>query len=1255
MGASDPDVFVALDFDDLNLDYFLMTSELPAYNFRPGYSYPNTNNLDNVYHTYAVNTLGYVEYLVQHSSNNQFDTIRPVCKDGRPQYEFVERDSYDKVLPQSVLYQPIVLDQYRFSQLRPQLGHLIVNVQCRPHDYNNSIGINPYVMNAVEADVYKAKIPLFQHEFDYPVQNVYIDIVKSNPEYENGILSNLNLKYLAQDIYVNESYYAFEQGQLYFTAPIETLITQKYPHYRTALKDIWRIEGMNSKVYYRLHVYFDVFVPDLTEETHRLALAQASSYAIMDYFNQYTYAEVTANMISEIAYTETVTFWSTIISAPMMMFGSYLVEGLEEGIARAGVQMALTTLTAPIKEVFQEIIMDGFIEAFAENFADIMGWSDDVGYWLSALATSGRETLLGPLGKLTWGKIREMTKLDLEIKNTVKLMQQATQSQDTDTANKLRQTLEDLYRQQSEARQQKEQEKKTWKKLLASDFFKGVLMTIPSAFIGGFNIFSFMGMQNMLSGTLSHINIKTFSKIRAVQQASRRGKLQHILDEYGIEGDVLSRNIESNLKQPTDIDGEALHNLFKEQNEEDLPGVKNTIVFNPNPKAAKTVEKINIPNKFEEIRLANWVDELTKDYKFEDKKKISDQVSKTTNNVEETELKSDIMIGDLYEGLFYQFNKIRIGNLYHEFYATGTLQTDGKKVSKLLYSKQLITDAIIMLSSTKYKGVPIIIDQEINFIVLEAIIAKIKEGHTITQLERIIMDIGIFIEGRYDIIGKVNSASDFNEKFFEKTKRNVKKLGILKVIGRSMFGKLKPGAKVAYEIKNEGEVYNVDDIIVFYRDGVKIVHRVEYIFESNGEIFYVTEGVNSDTNPYVDSDLVSNDQVIGRVTEMSEQDLSALIEMAEQGKVPSIEGLGMSNALEKVYQSLYKTSKSLRNMRDNPIGLTREQLLDFVINKISEINVEAFTDIDKVKEARIRILTTCYEMIERNIYSWFSKDLSKKMITYLYKEFIYPSGKSTHPVSSDYFIDQVLILGEVLKSLNNYYEPETFKENLKALLNSREFRSYNNLGGSQKQEFINNLIKNVWKNSYESLCLELLYKEFTYQGKEALYYKPEDVLIEKTTCTTVLKSPGDNFFQPTEIYLTFGEHEFKFDKRAGNGIIHIFAGHWADFARLHPDLNTPEAIAKFIFELIKSQKGVVMEDGGKIVYAFRFKGEQKVRYVELLVDDGGPMGPEGRLHTAYPVDLTKSKYKDKYIEYRNYFIRHSNLIQNDIDLKNILV
>ncbi len=619
------------------------------------------------------------------------------------------------------------------------------------------------------------------------------------------------------------------------------------------------------------------------------------------------------------------------------------------------------------------------------------------------------------------------------------------------------------------------------------------------------------------------------------------------------------------------------------------------------------------------------------------------------------------------EGLIPELGMNEIREILSKFFDPNyDLEGLQKMLKKIPYNPDAILEACKMLESTKYNDLEVFVYGKVNWEILAILRDKFNRGEMFSEREMIIAQVAVFQQG------KGNSESEINENSFEKTKRNNKIIGILKVIGKSMLGKLKPGAKVAYKIKGEGDLYEVGDIIVFYNKyGLKVVHEVVSYKDSNGERTYTTKGVN---NQDIDSDPVSGDNVIGKVVDFSKQELVGLIKMAEQGRIPYIEALGMSNEfentfiqneLDKVYQSLYKTSKSVRNMRDNPIGLTREQLLDFVINKISEINTEDFRsseEIDKLDEIRTRILTTCSEMIERNVYSWFSKDLSKKMISYLYKEFIYPSGKSTHPVSSDYFIDQVLILGEVLKSLNNYYEPKIFKKNLEALLKSREFRSYENIGSAQKPEFINNLIKSVWKDTYEKLSLKLLDREFKYKDKEALYFEPDDVLIEKTTCTTVLKNPKYKFFQPTEIYLTFGEHNFDpGGKRIGNGIIHIYAGHWRDFARLHRDLNTPEAIAKFIFELIKSQKGVVMESRGKIIYAFRFKGEDITRFVEILIDDGKmdskgnfQNGPEGRLHTAYPVDASKKEYRDKLRDYRIYFRRHTNLIQMNVDLEKIL-
>ena len=69
----------------------------------------------------------------------------------------------------------------------------------------------------------------------------------------------------------------------------------------------------HDTIFYKVNIIFDRFVPDTSDETSRLALAQATSYTIMDYFNQYTYAEISANMITEITYTETLTFWSTFV------------------------------------------------------------------------------------------------------------------------------------------------------------------------------------------------------------------------------------------------------------------------------------------------------------------------------------------------------------------------------------------------------------------------------------------------------------------------------------------------------------------------------------------------------------------------------------------------------------------------------------------------------------------------------------------------------------------------------------------------------------------------------------------------------------------------------------------------------------------------------------------------------------------------------------------------------------------------------
>ncbi len=107
---------------------------------------------------------------------------------------------------------------------------------------------------------------------------------------------------------------------------------------------------------------------------------------------------------------------------------------------------------------------------------------------------------------------------------------------------------------------------------------------------------------------------------------------------------------------------------------------------------------------------------------------------------------------------------------------------------------------------------------------------------------------------------------------------------------------------------SEGTQYKKGDIIVFYRDGVKIVHQVEYVHESNGKMFYVTTGVNTETNQYVDSDLVSQDDVIG-VVDLSKEAYLALEQTLENRYVPTIQAFGMTQNFQEFIKFLNEKNK----------------------------------------------------------------------------------------------------------------------------------------------------------------------------------------------------------------------------------------------------------------------------------------------------------------------------------------------------------
>ena len=108
--------------------------------------------------------------------------------------------------------------------------------------------------------------------------------------------------FLAKGIALNETEFVLENGNLYFKRSLLELICEQFPELSSISRDHSSIAvGQYSpKLSYRVHIKFDTIIPDDSDETRRLALAQATSYVLMDYFNQYYHAVTTANMISEI-------------------------------------------------------------------------------------------------------------------------------------------------------------------------------------------------------------------------------------------------------------------------------------------------------------------------------------------------------------------------------------------------------------------------------------------------------------------------------------------------------------------------------------------------------------------------------------------------------------------------------------------------------------------------------------------------------------------------------------------------------------------------------------------------------------------------------------------------------------------------------------------------------------------------------------------------------------------------------------------
>ncbi|KKN57054.1 hypothetical protein LCGC14_0566120, partial [marine sediment metagenome] len=496
-------------FTDFNLDYFLITSELPALedtlnkrysptknvfrvelymdsaNVYDPHSIPHAGELNidsasrlDLYDAYKENTIGYLEQEVELQSEGQFDSIRPLVINGISQYVFV--DSHDELVsrtsPLSPLYSPIIVGQTRYDELISQgkYRNSIISVQADCAYGTENDVFNVYQLHPSEVmEGYSAKIPLSPTEFNYPITSITIEVKEQ-------------LGIIVKTVDVNAEDYTIVDGNLFFTKTLEEIVFEDKAEWQSlsskkvARRVIRWIDGVrristryvfqtidlnyNIKISFATVVpYSDSFnldadpyaavpslnIPDFniflagmdyagyhqgapldlldinsnvasygligdapvpqdiidttSNEQARLVLAQATSYTMLDYFNQVQMGFEDAEGLAERDYTVLVTFWSTLISTLVMLpvtVAGMLYKTPVAALGGLSVSKALaqSLLRIPLgisSEIFEELYIDPMIEEAISGMVRELGGDEETASLWSLFATSFREAFTG--------------------------------------------------------------------------------------------------------------------------------------------------------------------------------------------------------------------------------------------------------------------------------------------------------------------------------------------------------------------------------------------------------------------------------------------------------------------------------------------------------------------------------------------------------------------------------------------------------------------------------------------------------------------------------------------------------------------------------------------------------------------------------------------------------------------------------------------------------------------------------------------
>jgi signal peptidase I len=417
----------------------------------------------------------------------------------------------------------------------------------------------------------------------------------------------------------------------------------------------------------------------------------------------------------------------------------------------------------------------------------------------------------------------------------------------------------------------------------------------------------------------------------------------------------------------------------------------------------------------------------------------------------------------------------------------------------------------------------------------------------------------------------VNSESVSNENSFEKLIHEFRNKGegsfLVFVEGLSMYPLFESGSRVPVKLMPKGTEYEVGDIIVFKSFDSYIIHAVIDSYVYKGKTYYVTGGLNQETNPYVDCTTISSDHILG-LADLSEEFLAGIPALESQGLYFEMKVYGMINQFDALLGRAQEIHERMANIDESNKEAMLDVLLDYmevlIALKQSDIqNQEMQTKLD----ADIR---DSISHISNNIFTEYSAELFEQILSKLIGQ-----GFNAHnPNDINLDITKMKTMTKIIGSIDNFYGLD---KTINELQNYGLFKNR-----ADPDILIDQLTNEIWGKTYKQLLVDWCNIEQSTDQEYISKLEENGIKFteEEIIWITKITNPSG---EEVIVWLELGKHDYATE--SGNGLEHIYQKHTKDqFSDW--GWKTPEIQAKKILDTINQKVWIKSRYDSQLGYSY---------------------------------------------------------------------